>query len=212
MWRLGVLVVSVGLLFAVAGCGGGDSSGTTNGETSSSAAAENGSKAAGSNANGESTGEQSGGASSGSGSSGAEAGAPSSEAQQPSAGQASGGGSRKEFIAAADAICKQDGHELTTQLVSKLQGNVESLSEPGVAEGLVHELWLPELEKQITELEALKGPPKAEAGLDEVIARIEDVMAEAQADPEKFAYKYHAFGKAEATAKKQGYKSCGGVR
>jgi len=189
-----MLALAIGtlILALLGGCGGGDDSGSTAAAAGSSP---------GTGAEGGSSGEGQGGSQ-----------AQGGENQGANAQSGSGGVPQGDFVAEADAICGRVGDELSKALEKEVEGNVGKIAEAGPTERLVNDLWTPMLEGEIDELEALEGPPGAEKGLSEIIAAVEDVMAEAQEDPQAFAVQGYAFAKPEYIGRALGYKSCGGAR
>jgi len=183
---LGALAIA-----AFGGCGSSGDSGST-----SASGASTGTETSES---GESTGTANGG-SGGAGNSGSTGGASGGEAAN------AGGGTKAEFIKAADQICKEARKEIDAQLPNLLEGELTEESP-----GFVEEAVVPGVEKQIEEIQALETPAEATEASETLVVSFEEMIEEAEADPEAFVVEGKPAIKAQETAKKLGFKACGPV-
>lgn len=119
--------------------------------------------------------------------------------------------SKEEFIAKADAICKQ-GNERMEAGFSKLLKDVKNLNKlkKDEYEQLVDEVMVPSLEKEIEELRALGVPEGDEERVEAMIAALEEGQETAERNPEAVNASSDAvFGIASRLAGEYGLEVCG---
>jgi hypothetical protein len=181
-------------LFAAAlfsGCGGSSSGGSESSGGETAVSESTGAQETGQSESNE--GNESGG-------SGAAAGNGSESGT--SAGKESAATST-QFTKEADRVCAKTQAATSGQLARYI-GKKGSEATDGLVENVV----VPELEGEIESIRGLNGPPEASEA---IVAILEELIEEAEADPENFVYKGEAVIKAVKESKAQGFKSCGGV-
>ena len=180
----------------LAGCGGGGG-GTTGagsqagGQEASSAAGEGGSAAA------EGAGKQGNGA--------------TGETQGGGEGKESASGdSKAAFVKQLDAICASG----SGQIGSEVQVYAEKVGLNGLpkkAQAIVDNAVVPNLERELGEIEAQTPPAEAEQATEAITSAIHDLIAAAKADPRAFMVAGEAVLKAEQIAHRNGFSQCGGI-
>jgi hypothetical protein len=124
---------------------------------------------------------------------------------------AAGSLTKAEFVEQGDAICKKANEKGSTQLIAYLKshaGTEKPLTKEQEKE-LVSTVIVPLLEKQIDGLNQLGTPEEGEEEAQALIAELEDILAEAKADPIGTAASGGPFAESEKKAKELGFKECG---
>ena len=119
--------------------------------------------------------------------------------------------SKEEFIAKADAICKQGNERMEAGFAKRLKG-VKSLNKlkKGEYEQLISEVMVPSLEKEIEELRALGVPEGDEERVEAMLAALEEGQETAERNPAAVNASSDAvFGIASRLASEYGLEVCG---
>lgn len=120
---------------------------------------------------------------------------------------------KAEFIAQADAICKQGNDEIEADFETFAKENgIKENEEPSKAQGveISETILLPNIENQAEELRDLEVPNGDEAEISAMLASLDQGVEEAEEDPEAlFTAKSDPFGPANKKAKEYGLKVCG---
>jgi hypothetical protein len=192
-------LVLVGLFAAalLSGCGSSSSDGS---ESSGGEAAGSESTATQETGKSESNENNENNESNESGESGAAGGNGSENATNAGKG---GTATSTQFTKEADRVCAK-AQAATSGQLARYIGKKGSEA----TEGLVENVVVPELEGEIESIQALGGPPEASEA---IVAILEELIEEAEADPENFVYKGEAVIKATKESKAQGFKRCGAV-
>ena len=120
---------------------------------------------------------------------------------------------KQQFIAQADAICKQGNKEIEEGFESFAEENdIPKNQEPNKAQGkeLVETVLVPSIDSQSEEIRALGAPRGDEDEISAMLDSLDEAVEEAEEDPEAlFAAKSDPFGKPNELAQNYGLKVCG---
>jgi hypothetical protein len=120
---------------------------------------------------------------------------------------------KQQFIAQADAICKQGNQEIEEGFESFAEENdVPKNQEPSKAQGkeLVETVLVPSIDSQSEDIRALGAPSGDEDEISAMLDSLDEAVEEAEEDPEAlFAAKSDPFGKPNELAQDYGLKVCG---
>lgn len=119
--------------------------------------------------------------------------------------------SKEEFIAKADAICKQ-GNERMEAGFTKLLKDVKNVTKLKKAEyeEIVDEVMVPSIEREIEELRALGVPAGDEERVEAMLTALEEGKETAERNPEAVNASSDAvFGIAARIASEYGLEVCG---
>jgi hypothetical protein len=128
---------------------------------------------------------------------------------------ASGSISKEEFIAKADAICKEGNERMASEIFKYLRKNriKGSLRRPSVEdnEKFLVAVLIPNVKREIQELEALGAPEGDEERIEAMIAALEEGLETAESSPETVAEGTSdiVFGIASRLAGEYGLETCG---
>lgn len=128
---------------------------------------------------------------------------------------ASGSISREEFIAKADAICKESSKRMEKELFLFLRKNRTggTLRKPSVAqnEKFIDTVLIPNLQREIKELKELGVPAGDEEKVDAMISALEEGLETAEDNTEEVAAGTSdmVFGIASRIAGEYGLETCG---
>lgn len=197
--KSGALLLAFAMLIVMGvGCGGGDDNGDTsaaaNSQTSSQAASQGGETAEGKEGAENEEGEGEGGG-------GGEGG--NAETVE--------GGGQSPMLAEADAICAKSGEEYSQTITPYFSREVKTRKdEEEIYEEVVEQVTVPTIEGRVEALQDLSGSASEEEVIDEMIAKLEAMADEAEAEAVKFGEgPIPAVIDARQTAKKLGVKNCG---
>jgi hypothetical protein len=120
---------------------------------------------------------------------------------------------KQQFIAQADAICKQGNKEIEEGFESFAEQNdIPKNQEPSKAQGkeIVETVIVPSIDSQVEGIRALGFPSGDEDELSAMLDSLDEAVEEAEEDPEAlFAAKSDPFGKPNELAQNYGLKTCG---
>lgn len=219
-------VTALVALLLLAGCGGGGKDETTSASGSSAKSAGGGresggvAESGGGGARGKQANEGTLGGSASKGSersSGKAAGTQGGgstekqgEASNGSAQSGAGGApSTVKFTEAADAICVKSGQAIEKALAEQLdETDLKNLAKQAPA--IVNKAVVPVLEAEISALRALEAPSGGAQSVAALTGALEEVIGEAQADPQEFVAAPDPFVKSKQAAQEGGFKRCGG--
>lgn len=124
---------------------------------------------------------------------------------------ASGSISKEEFVAKADAICKDGTERLQAAIghILKDQPNITKVSQVE-QEKIVTTVLVPNVSKEVKELRALGTPDGDEERVDAMITALEEGVETAERDPQAVTKSSDAiFGIASRIAGEYGLTTCG---
>jgi hypothetical protein len=119
--------------------------------------------------------------------------------------------SKEEFIAKADAICKQGNEQMEAGFAKYLKGP-KSLAKPNAAEleKLVGKVMVPNLKREVARLRALGIPDGDEERVEAMLSALEEGEETARRDPKAVTASSDAvFGIASRIAGEYGLEVCG---
>jgi hypothetical protein len=120
---------------------------------------------------------------------------------------------KQQFIAQADAICKQGNKEIEEGLESFAKENdIPQNQEPSKAQGkeIVETVFVPSIDNQAEEIRALGAPSGDEDEISALLDSLDESIEEAEEDPEAlFGSKSDPFAKPNELAKDYGLEVCG---
>jgi outer membrane murein-binding lipoprotein Lpp len=120
---------------------------------------------------------------------------------------------KQQFIAQADAICKQGNEEIEEGFESFAEQNdIPKNQEPSKAQGkeIVETVIVPSIGSQAEGIRALGFPSGDEDELSAMLDSLDEAVEEAEEDPEAlFAAKSDPFAKPNELAQDYGLKTCG---
>ncbi len=119
--------------------------------------------------------------------------------------------SKEEFIAKADAICKESSERMATGFSKRLK-DAKKLVKPQNAEleKLVGDVMVPNIEREIEELRALGIPAGDEERVEAMIEALEEGVEVAERNPQAVTVSSDAvFGIAARIAAEYGLEVCG---
>lgn len=120
---------------------------------------------------------------------------------------------KQQFIAQADAICKQGNKEIEEGFESFAEENdIPKNQEPSKAQGkeIVETVIVPSIDSQVEGIRELGFPSGDEDELSAMLDSLDEAVEEAEEDPEAlFAAKSDPFGKPNELAQDYGLKTCG---
>jgi hypothetical protein len=120
---------------------------------------------------------------------------------------------KQQFIAQADAICKQGNKEIEEGFESfAKQNDIPKNQEPSKAQGkeIVETVIVPSIGSQAEGIRALGFPSGDEDELSAMLDSLDEAVEEAEEDPEAlFAAKSDPFAKPNELAQDYGLKTCG---
>ena len=125
-----------------------------------------------------------------------------------------GGGSKSKaaFIKEADAICAEAQTKVNAGLHGYLDHGTSQPRPPEEgAEDFVAEVVIPTVEEEVERITALGPPADAEQASGALVVAFEEVIDEAESDPQGFFADAKAAQKATKTLQALGFKSCGPV-
>lgn len=172
----------------VAGCGGGDSS--TAGDSAVAANA---------------------------GADGREGEAPDGKGSQGAGGSHGDGessDSKAKFVAEAKAVCAEQQQQLQAklrQLFKSDQASQGKTSQQAMLRQIAEDAIAPAMQAEADELRALEAPPGDEDQVEEVIAALDVIVAEAREDPTGLATNPNTFQKVRKLAGNYGIGTCGSL-
>jgi hypothetical protein len=117
---------------------------------------------------------------------------------------------KAEFIEQGDAACKEANAKGHQQLLAFLEenGRKDSSLSKADEEEAVETIVLPLIDAQIEGLDGREVPEGDEGQVDAIVASLEEVRAEAEADPTAVTATF-AFHESRALAEEYGFKVCG---
>jgi hypothetical protein len=128
-----------------------------------------------------------------------------------SSGSSGGSISKEEFVAKADAICK-DGTERLQAAIGRIlkdQPNITKVSQ-AEQEKIVTTVLVPNVSKEVKELRALGAPEGDEERVDAMVTALEEGVETAERDPQAVTKSSDAiFGIASRIAGEYGLTTCG---
>ena len=117
---------------------------------------------------------------------------------------------KAEFVKQGDAMCEEVNNDARAELgafIAKARGSKGGVT-PSQEEELVTTVIVPLFQQQLDGLNEL-GTPEGDAEAEEIIKGMEEVLAEAEANPVGLASSGDPYGKSEQLALDYGFKSCG---
>ncbi len=120
---------------------------------------------------------------------------------------------KQQFIAKADAICKQGNKEIEEGFESFAEQNdIPQNQEPSKGQGreIVETVLVPSIDSQAEDIRALGAPSGDEDEISAMLDSLDEAVEEAEEDPEAlFASKSDPFAKPNKLAREYGLKVCG---
>jgi hypothetical protein len=120
---------------------------------------------------------------------------------------------KQQFIAQADAICKQGNKEIEEGFESFAEeNNIPKNQEPSKAQGkeIVETVLVPSIDSQSDGIRVLSAPSGDEDEISAMLDSLDEAVEEAEEDPEAlFASKSDPFAKPNELAQDYGFKVCG---
>lgn len=118
---------------------------------------------------------------------------------------------KEEFIAKADAICKRSNERMEAAFADAVKGETLKKVNQARSEELVGSVLVPNVSREVEELEKLAIPDGDDERVDAMIAALEEGVETAEDDPEVVATTSSdaIFGIASRIAKEYGLEICG---
>jgi hypothetical protein len=117
---------------------------------------------------------------------------------------------KAEFIEQGDEICKQGDQEFTADYEEFLKSHeIKGVLNESQSFEIAEEIYLPNVEKRLGELQELSPPEADQAQVEKIFASTEDALAASNKDVEAMFADVNPFEKSKTLAKEYGFKVCG---
>ncbi|MET0305180.1 MAG: hypothetical protein ABW196_03000 [Solirubrobacterales bacterium] len=117
--------------------------------------------------------------------------------------------SEAEYVRQADAICAEHENKMGPETARLYREAARPDADIDTSEeGRVSAILVPSLESELDELEALGDPVGDRIPVEEILGEIQQVIDEADEDPEAFLEGFGPYEKAEKAAERYGITRC----